>query len=410
MSTAYDDLKARDQRAVMNTYGRYPLAFASGKGCRLYDLDGKEYVDLLAGIAVSTLGHGNEELAEAMAEQARILTHVSNLYLTEPMVELAERLTATFGGGKAFFCNSGAEANEAAIKLARRHAQRVRNTDACEIVTLSGSFHGRTLATLTATGQEHVKDGFDPLPEGFVTVPLGDVAALEAAVGPKTAGVLIEIVQGEGGVNPLSRDYVAAVARVCKESGALCMVDEVQTGLCRTGKFWAFEHFADILSPDVVTTAKPLAGGLPMGAMLATDEAARGFQPGSHATTFGGGPVLAAVACKVLEIMERDQLAQRAARMGATALELFRGIKDSHPGRVADVRGLGLMLAIELTDDDPELGKNVFDALTQAGFLTNLAKGRILRLLPPLVIEESDLKAFAEALDGILSEIKANNS
>ena len=402
MSTTYDALKARDQRAVMNTYGRYPLAFASGKGCRLRDLDGREYLDLLSGIAVSTLGHGNEELAEVMARQARTLTHVSNLYLTEPQVELAERLTATFGD-KAFFCNSGAEANEAAIKLARRYAQRVRESGAFEIVTLSGSFHGRTLATLTATGQDHVKDGFDPLPEGFVTVPLGDVAALEAAVGPHTAAVMIEVVQGEGGVNPLPRDYMTAVTRVCKASGALCIVDEVQTGLCRTGRFWAHQHFADVLEPDIVTTAKPLAGGLPMGAMLATDEAAKGFAPGSHATTFGGGPLVAAVACKVLEIMDRDGLAEHAAEVGGKALELFRGLRQRHPGLVTDVRGLGLMLAIELDGSDPERGKRVFDALMRAGCLVNLSKGRILRLLPPLVIETADLEAFTEALDGILS-------
>ena len=336
MSMTFKELKARDAAAICATYGRYPLAVERASGDRLYDLDGREYVDLLSGIAVTALGHSHPELVAVMRAQVEKLIHVSNLFYQPEQVLLAEALKATCHADKVFFCNSGAEANEAAIKLARRYARTVKENDAYEVVTLSGSFHGRTLAAMTATGQDKIKHGFDPLPEGFVHVPFGDLDALAAVVGAKTCAVLVEMVQGEGGVRPLDPAYASGVAEMCRERGVLLMVDEIQTGLGRTGRMWAHQHYG--VEPDIFTTAKALAGGLPMGAMLATDEVARGFTPGAHATTFGGGGVLSAVARKNLEIIERDSLAQRAERVGAMAQALFRDVQARLPGKIADDR------------------------------------------------------------------------
>lgn len=400
-SQAYNSLVSRDKKVLCQTYGRYPLAIERAVGSRMFDLDGKEYVDLLAGIAVVNLGHSHPELLEVMSSQAKDLIHISNLFYQPKQVELAEKLVATCACDRVFFCNSGAEANEAAIKLARRFMRTVRYKDACEIITLSGSFHGRTLATLTATGQGgRIKEGFDPLPEGFVTVPFGDIEAMRAAIGPRTAAVLIEMVQGEGGVLPLPEAYVRQVQDLCQEANCLFMVDEIQTGLCRTGRFWAHQHFG--LTPDIFTTAKGLANGLPMGAMLAKEHVARGFAPGSHATTFGGGGVLSAVASKVVDIMLRDDLAGRARDLGNLALDAFRKIQADLPGKIKTVRGLGLMIGIELSGP----GEAVHAELRERGFICNLAHGKVLRLLPPLVIAEDDLLAFAAALGDILKQDK----
>ena len=397
MSEAFDALKAREQASVMSTYGRYPLAVASAGGCRMRDLDGREYVDLLAGIAVCNLGHCHPEVADVVAQKARELVHVSNVFYQREQVELAEALKATCHMGKVFFCNSGAEANEGAIKLARRYMRTVKNRDAYEIITLTKSFHGRTLATLTATGQDKIKFGFDPLPEGFATVEAGDIDALRAAVSDKTAAVLLECIQGEGGVKPFPKAYLEAVQALCRERDILFMIDEVQTGMCRTGKFWAFQNYG--LTPDVFSCSKALANGLPMGAVLATDEVAAGFAPGSHATTFGGGALVAAAASKTIEIMNRDKLAERAQRLGDFAKALFAEVAERRPGKIAEIRGLGLMLGIELTFP----GADVWKALLDKGFVCNLTQDTVLRLLPPLVVEQDDLKAFAEALEAILA-------
>lgn len=393
----FDELKSRDEKYVIGTYGRYPVAISYGKGARLYDFDGKEYIDLLSGIAVCALGHAHPAVADAVSDQMRRLVHVSNLFYTREQVELAEKLTATWRpDAKAFFCNSGAEANEAAIKLARRYMRKIKHRDAHEIITLEGSFHGRTLATLTATGQDHVKDGFAPLPQGFKTVPFGDLHAMADAVGPQTAAILVETVQGEYGVRPMDHDYARGVQALCRERDVLLMVDEVQTGMCRTGKFWAHSHFG--ISPDVITAAKPLAGGLPMGAMLATEEAAEGFGPGSHATTFGGGPVLCRAAMAVLDVMLGENLDRRAAELGSYAMDLFKAVAERNPGRIAEVRGMGLMIGIELA----EPGKEVWQKLVDAGFILNLTKDKILRLVPPLTIAQDDLENFARALEEAL--------
>lgn len=399
MSDTFDALKDRTATSVMNTYGRYPLALSRGSGCALFDLDGRQYLDLLAGIAVTNLGHCHPEVTEAMCKQARELVHVSNLFFQEPQVALAEALLATWRPGRVFFCNSGAEANEGAIKLARRYMHKIKGVDRHEVITLSGSFHGRTLATLTATGQDKVKDGFEPLPEGFVTVEAGNLEAMKMAVTDKTAAILLEVIQGEGGVKPFAPDYLKGVQDLCRANGILFMVDEVQTGLCRTGKWWAHQHFG--LEPDVITVAKGLANGMPMGAVLATEEVAKGFEPGSHATTFGGGPVVSAAALKTLEVMERDRISERALRMGDFAQSLFADVAEDNPGKIVTIRGLGLMLGIELAFD----GQKVWEELIKRGFILNLTQGTVLRLLPPLIIEQGDLQRFAQALNDVLSEM-----
>ena len=396
MSKAFETLAARDAASICHTYARYPLAVAHGRGSRLYDLDGNEYIDLLSGIAVTSLGHAHPEIVETMAEQAARLTHTCNLLYHAEGPALAEKLLATCYAGKVFFANSGAEANEGAIKLARRYMRTIKEREAYEIVTLQGSFHGRTLATLTATGQDKIKDGFAPLPEGFVTVPFNDPDALAAAVTDRTAAVMVEMVQGEIGVRPLSEEFVAALEELRRKHGFLLIVDEVQTGLCRTGKFWAHQHYG--ITPDIFTAAKPLANGLPMGAVLMCEEAARGFAPGSHGTTFGGGPLLCAVAAKVLDIMQRDHLAQRAAELGLYLGGLLEELRQDMPDKIAEIRGLGLMIGVELAVP----GKPVWEELLKRGFIVNLVGERVLRLLPPLIIEQQDLELFALALGAIL--------
>ncbi len=397
MGQSFEQLKQRDATVMCSTYGRYPLAVSRARGSRLYDLDGREYVDLLAGLAVCNLGHARPELAEVMAEQARNLVHVSNLFYTEGQVALAEDLLATCTADRAFFCNSGAEANEAAIKLSRRYMRKVLERDAWEIVTLEGSFHGRTMGALAATGQSRLHDGFAPLLQGFRYAPWNDPQALEACLTPQTAAIMVEVVQGEGGVRVMSREFAQTVARLCKERGLLCIVDEVQTGFCRTGRFWAHQHFG--LEPDIITTAKGLCNGLPMGAMLATAEAAKGFAPGSHATTFGGGAVLAAVARKVVALMHEEGLAQRAADLGGWAMRRFAALQEKFPAAVHEVRGMGLMLGIELSFPAQE----VWQTLMEQGFVCNCTQERVLRLLPALTIDQDDLERFAQALEGILA-------
>jgi len=398
MSNKFDKIKERENNLLCHTYGRYPLAVSRAKGCKLYDLDGEEYLDFLAGIAVCSLGHSRDDLADVMAEQARKLVHVSNLFYQEPQLDLAEKLLATCAAGKVFFANSGAEANEGAIKLARRYMHKVRGEDRHEVITLEKSFHGRTLSTLTATGQSGpIKDGYNPLPEGFVTVPFGNVNALRGAIGANTAAIMIEMVQGEGGVRPLPQAYVDDIVALCRENGLLLIVDEVQTGLCRTGRFWAHQHYG--ITPDIFTSAKALANGLPMGAVLCTDEVAKGFEPGSHATTFGGGGVVAAVAAKVVDIMVSQDMAGRAAELGAFAAEEAEKLRAKYPDKVMGSRGLGLLFGIELCCD----GKAVWSGLLANKVVCNLTQGTILRLVPPLTIEKDDIRAFMAVLDKVLA-------
>ena len=397
MSQIFSSIKEREEKLLLRSYSRYPLAIVQGKMSRLWDADGKEYVDLLAGIAVTALGHCHEEIAATLEQQAHKLWHVSNLFYQEEQLELAEVLLSTTHHDKVFFCNSGAEANEAAIKLARRYNKKVKKRDAYEIITLEGCFHGRTLGTLAATGRKSLSDGFEPLPEGFRQVPINDIKAMEAAITDKTCAVLLEVVQGEGGVIPLPGDYLKELEALCRKKDILLICDEVQAGFCRTGCFWAFQNYG--LQPDIISTAKALANGLPMGAMMATSEVAKGFEAGSHATTFGGGALTSAVATQVVRIMLRDRLAERAAKLGQALITKLRDLQQRLPGKIKDIRGLGLMLGIEIGENCPQ----VWQELIHRGFICSLSHNVTLRLLPALTIDETDLTNFVQTLADILA-------
>jgi acetylornithine/N-succinyldiaminopimelate aminotransferase len=387
----------RERTVVMQTYGRQPVAFASGEGSWLVDADGKRYLDCLGGLAVVAVGHSNPRVAAAVASQMSSLVHVSNLYFTEPMIRLAERLTNLADLDRVFFSNDGATANEAAIKLARRYGQTVRGPDCYRIVSLADSFHGRTLATLAATGQPAKQATFAPLPPGFQQVEANDLAALERVVDTGTAGVMLETVQGEGGVNPLEVDYLKAVRRLCDDTGALLIIDDIQAGLGRTGQWFSWQALG--LEPDIATVAKALANGLPIGACLATDRVASAFRPGDHATTFGGGPVVCAAALAVLdEIEDRNLLENCRQRSGQlrTGLESLSG--------VVEVRGRGLLLAAVL---DSDRAAAVVDAAREFGLIVNAVRPNALRFAPPLTISgdevEVAIERFGLALEGAVS-------
>lgn len=398
--SSFNDIKNRADKVLCKTYSRYPVGVKKARGSRIWDFDGREYIDLLAGIAVTSVGHCNPEVSKAMCEQADKLVHVSNLFYQEEQVELAERLLATCHSDRAFFCNSGAEANEAAIKIARRYFQKYKGENRYEIVTLTSCFHGRTLGTIAASGQLRLQDGFMPMPEGFNHVPSGDFAALAGVISGKTAAVMLEVVQGEGGVNLLNTHYVQEVAKLCKKNGVLLIVDEVQAGMGRTGKWWGFQNYG--IEPDIFTVSKALANGMPMGAMLCSEEVSNGFDFGSHGTTFGGNALAARTACAVLDIMKRDSLPERAGKLGAWAKERFMQVGEKCPGTINQVRGLGLFIGIELSFP----GKEVWEKLISKGFILNLTQEKVLRLLPALTIEQDDLEAFAKALEDVLKEVK----
>jgi acetylornithine/N-succinyldiaminopimelate aminotransferase len=380
---------------LMDTYTRYPLALYRGQGSRVYDAEGREYLDFLAGIAVNVLGHCHPKVTLAIQQQAHRLVHTSNLFYSEPQVRLARVLVDHSFADKVFFCNSGAEANEAAIKLARRWAHERDGASRFEIITMVNSFHGRTLATLTATGQEKVQKGFDPLPEGFRYIPFNDVAALAQAVSGKTAAVMLEPVQGEGGVRVGAPEFFKACREISRERGALLIYDEVQTGVGRTGRLFAYEHFG--VAPDIMTLAKGLGGGFPIGACLSTDAAAKGFIPGSHASTFGGNPLACAAALAVLEVMLEDQdILGHCARM---AEYFFKALKDLQGGCpvITDVRGLGLLIGVEVSLD----ARQLVDDLRKRGVLANATSERVLRFTPPLIVNQSEI----DRVVGLLGEV-----
>jgi len=379
---------------LMNTYARQPVTFVSGRGCRLFDAQGRGYLDCLGGIAVVPAGHANPEIAAAIADQAGRLLHVSNLFWSEPMVDLAEKIRRSAGGwGRVFFCNSGAEANECAIKLMRKRAGGGRRV----IVCAQGGFHGRTLGALAATGQPDKQLGFEPLPAGFVHAPFNDLEAFDRAIDGQTAGVLVEPVQGERGVIPADRGFLAGLREICSRRGALLAFDEVQTGTGRTGEWWAFQRFG--VRPDLFTCAKGLGNGVPVGACVAADEAAAAFSPGDHGTTFGGGALAAAAGCATLDFLERHGCLRNAAERGE---QLSRGLA-SLP-LVGEARGLGLMIGAELRKP---CAKEAARVCLSEGLVVNAVGERVIRLLPPLVIsaEEVDealgiLRRVLEGLDG----------
>jgi predicted acetylornithine/succinylornithine family transaminase len=376
---------------LMTTYPPTTVTFVRGEGSRLWDDNGRQYLDFLSGLAVTSLGHAHPVVAEAVCAQAHTLLHVSNLFGTEPQREVAatiDRLVAA-GPGRVFFCNSGAEANECALKLARRWGGRGRYV----VVSTYGSFHGRTLATLHATGQPAKHEPFQPLPEGFRHVAWRDVDALASALDPSVAAILLEPVQGEGGVNPAGPDYFQAVRRLCDERGALLIVDEIQTGLGRTGAWFGFQHYG--VRPDVVTVAKALGNGVPIGACWARDEVAAAFQPGDHATTFGGQPLATAAARAVLAVMEAEDVPGRARARGAYLTAALEKLPN-----VEGVRGLGLLVAVELAE-----GKEaapVAAAALEAGLVVNAVTPTALRLAPSLLVTEDEIDQAVAILETLL--------
>ena len=397
MGTRYDETAALDAAYHLPTYARKPVLFVRGEGMRLYDDDGREYLDFLAGIGCVNLGHAHPAVADAVDAQMRALVHVSNLFHVEHRAALAERLSGLAGGGwKAFFCNSGTEAVEGAIKLARRWG-KARRGDACfEIVSAERSFHGRTMAALSATGQPSKQEAFAPLLPGFSHVPINDIDALAAAVTERTCAVLLEPVQGEGGVYPCDATYLRAVRELCDEREVLLVFDEVQTGFFRTGAPFAWQGYG--VRPDVMALAKALANGLPAGAVLASGSAATAFALGDHGSTFGGGPVIAAAGLATIGALEDEGLGENARRTGAAFRDGLRGVA-SETGLIAEVRGRGLMMAVELT---MPRAQHVAAACLERGIVINAIGDRILRFLPPLVCTEDETAILCDALHAVL--------
>jgi len=389
--------------AVFPTYARYPITLVKGKGSRVWDDTGKGYLDFASGLAVTNLGHVPDKVREALVSQLGELWHVSNLFCIPNQEKAARLLVDNSCADAVFFCNSGAEANEAAIKLARRYHQKVRGEMRYEIITFNQSFHGRTLATLTATGQEKVKDGFAPLPEGFVHVPLHDLAALEAAVNERTAAVMLELVQAEGGVIPVDAGFLRDVRRICDKHGLILIVDEVQTGMGRTGKLFAYQHYD--VEPDVFTLAKGLGSGFPVGAMLAKQPYVQGFEPGAHASTFGGTPIATAAVIATIETMLAERVPERAAEAGEYLLGRLREALAGVPG-VAEIRGKGLLIGIVC--DQPAADK--IAELHRRGLLVVPAGPNVIRLLPNLLVTREEIDEAVGLIQSVLAKAPATNA
>jgi len=389
------ELTERAQQVLFQNYRTQPIALVRGQGTSVWDADGKKYLDFIGGIATVSVGHANPQVREAVLEQTRLLWHASNLYFTEPQVRLAEKLTRLSFADRAFFCNSGTEANEAMIKLARRWHVSKGHPERIEIVCMNNSFHGRTLGSLAATGQPKYQQGFGPLPAGFRFIDYGEVKQLEDAVSDATCAVLLEPLQGEAGVVTAPAGYLKAVRDICTRHGALMLLDEVQTGMGRTGKMFAHQHFG--IEPDAMSLAKGIAGGLPLGALLATDELAQVFTPGTHASTFGGNPVATAAASTVVDLLEGGLL-DHVRRVSEVLQGRLAALPQATP-RVASERGLGLLRGVVLAED---LAPRVVARARELGLLINAIGDRVLRLAPPLTVSESEIheatKLLAQAI------------
>lgn len=394
MSQTTEQVIADGQKYVMNTYGRLPIVIDRGEGCYVWDLDGKRYLDLVAGIAVNSLGHAHPAVVRAIQEQSEKLLHCSNLYWIENQVKLAKLLVEKSGLGKAFFCNSGAEANEAAIKLARKWGKGEKY----HIITLKNSFHGRTLGSLAATAQEKYQKPFMPLPEGFSAVPLGDLDALEQAIRPETCAVMLEPIQGESGIHVPTQEYMQGVQAICRKHGILLILDEVQTGLGRTGKSFCFQNFG--LEPDIVSLAKAIANGVPMGAIVAKTEVADCFQPGDHASTFGGTPIATAAGFAACSILLDDDFLAGVRETGEYFRAQLRELGEKHLGMIKEVRGMGLMIGCELAGSS----KAAAAELLKQGVLINSIGEHVLRLVPPLVISKAEIDEFIPQLEAALTK------
>ncbi len=399
MST--DKLIEESQKFIMNTYGRYPVVLVRGRGMKVWDSDGKEYTDFLAGIAVNNLGHCHPRVVIALQKQAQKLIHVSNYFHIEPQIKLAKMLVQNSFADRVFFCNSGAEANEAAIKLARKYAKENLGPDKFEIITALNSFHGRTLATITATGQGRFQKGFTPLMPGFKYVPFGDVGAVANAITENTCAVMLEPIQAEGGVNLPPENYFRELKTLLEEKNLLLILDEVQTGMGRTGKLFAYEHYG--ITPDIMTLAKALGGGTAIGAALATEKVAEAFSPGDHASTFGGNALACAAGTASLEaILEDGWLVSNCARIGEYFKKGLAGLKQKY-NFIRDIRGKGLLIGMELDIDGTDIVK---DAMKE-GYLINCTMQKVLRFVPPLIVTEEEIDGLIQALDRIFEKRSA---
>lgn len=387
-----------DRQHYMPVFARYPIVLSHGEGPYVYDAEGKKYLDFLAGIAVNVLGHAHPKLVAAIAKQAGKLIHCSNLYYTEEQARLITSLAELSGLDKVFLANSGAEANEGAIKLARKYGKTIHQ-DKLEIISAEHGFHGRTLATLTATAQPKYQKGYEPLPAGFKYVPYNDFEALKAAVTPNTCAIMLEPIQGEGGVNVPAEGYLEKVRQLCDQNDILLIFDEIQTGMGRTGKMFAYEHFN--IKPDIVTLAKGLGGGVPIGAFLAHDKVANVFGPGDHGSTFGGNPLACAAANAVLSVMNDENLAANAAAVGSYMVKELTKLQNKYPALITEVRGKGLMVGINLTQP----GRDIVGKCLDNGVIINCTAGNVLRLVPPLNINEGHIDEVIKVLDEVLATL-----
>ncbi len=386
------------EKYVANTYARYPILLVRGEGTRVWDLEGEEYLDFVSGLAVCNLGHCHPKVVKAIQDQAERLIHVSNFYYIEPQIELASLLCKLSFADKVFFCNSGAEANEGAFKLARKYAKEKTGKDRYEIITMERSFHGRTLATLTATAQEKFHKGYEPLMPGFKYVPFNDILAVKNAIDSKTCAVMLEPIQGEGGVNCPSEGYLKALREICDEQGLLLIFDEVQVGMGRTGKLFAYEH--ERVEPDMLTLAKSLAGGVPIGALLIKKGVADSFRPGDHASTFGGNPLATAAGVAALTTILQEGMLENCQKTGDYFFSRLEEMKKNFPF-VKEVRGKGLILGMELKID----GSAIVKEMLKKKILINCTMGNVLRFLPPLIVTKEEIDRVVNTLEEVLEEI-----
>ena len=394
------EIIARDTESYLPVFSRYPIVLDHGDGSYVWDLNGRKYLDALGGIAVNVLGHNYAPLVNAIADQARRLIHVSNLYYTEPQADAAAKLSELTGGGKVFFGNSGAEANEGAIKAARKYAHTIRS-EKSQIITALGSFHGRTLATLTATGQEKFHKGFEPLPQGFDYVPYNDIAALEARMNENTAAVMLEPIQGEGGVRTPADGYLQQVRALCDQYDALLIFDEIQTGMGRTGTFYAYEMYG--VTPDIVTLAKGLAGGVPIGAFIVTEKVAAAFHAGDHGSTFGGNPLACAAANVVLDVIADDAFLSRVKAVGTHFKQKLEDLRTKYPAYIVDVRGTGLILGMEMQKN--EVAAAIARRMLEQRVIINCTAGNVLRFIPPLIFTKNEVDELVCVLDDCVLDI-----
>jgi acetylornithine/N-succinyldiaminopimelate aminotransferase len=398
MSMENEKMKQRADAVFIGNYNRNPVAFVKGEGCRLFDADGEEYLDFLSGIAVCALGHCHPAVTEAIRKQAAELVHVSNLFYTVPQTELAELLVAHTFADKVFFANSGAEANEAAIKLARIASDPGR----FEIISLEGSFHGRTLATVAATGQTKFQQGFEPMPEGFVHAPFGDLNILDSLITDNTCAIMCEPIQGESGVRPLSTEYLQRIRALCDKHDLFLIFDEVQTGIGRTGTLFAHEQLGVV--PDIMTVAKGLGNGMPIGAMLTTSAIARALVPGTHASTFGGNPVSTAAAVATMKIILQEGFLLGVRERGEYFREQLQSLVPRFPNLLVEVRGLGMIWALVLTEVGVAQGADLVKKMLGRGYLINFAGNIALRFIPPLIVTTKEIDRLIAALAEVLAE------